>query len=164
METERRARWSRVSNGVGEGYAGNFTCLQQTNSRKKKEDKGREKEKRTEKQTSPFLRYRYWYWVWIPFGHSRNISGKRINLELKKKKTTPGFPKGKCVYIYLLYAHTYMWFGSEGGSFGVFGVDFGLVLSFLSFRFFLSWKVVYAICFSSSSSCSSLLLSRVFET
>lgn len=40
-----------------------------------------------------------------------------------------------------------MWFGSEGGSFGVLGVDFGLVLSFLSFPFFFSWKVVYAIWF-----------------
>ena len=78
---------SRVSNGVGRGEIRRKFYLFTTNKLKKeKRRQGKRKEKRTEKQTSSFRWYRVWYWVWIPFGHSRNISGKRINLELKKKK------------------------------------------------------------------------------
>lgn len=134
---------------------------EQTQERKKKTRE--EKRKKNRKANVPFsLVSVLGLGFGFLFGHSRNISGKRINLELKKK-TTPGFPKGKCVYIYLLYAHTYMWFGSEEvlgfwGSILVLSYPFFLFLSFFLGR----WYMLFG--FSSSSSCSSLLLSRVFET
>ena len=97
---------SRVSNGVGRGEIRRKFYLFTTNKLKKeKRRQGKRKEKRTEKQTSSFRWYRVWYWVWIPFGHSRNISGKRINLELKKKKPLPGSPR-ESVYISIYYMHT----------------------------------------------------------
>lgn len=147
METERRARWE---SGVEWSRGGDMPEIllvynEQTQERKKKTRE--EKRKKNRKANVPFsLVSVLGLGFGFLFGHSRNISGKRINLELKKKNHSR-VPQGKvCIYLSIICTHVYVvWLG--GRKFWGFGGRFWscLILSFFSFLFFLEGGICYLV-------------------